>query len=733
MSVSAKTIELSVKGMDCADCATHVEHAVSALPGVSRAQVFLMTDLGIVEFDPARVDERKIIRAVESAGYHANVAGAETAQQNRARQLADRVRLAFVGAVGVLAVAAFVAERTGLVQAALERIPPWLALLAVLAGGVPIFIAAIKALLARQITADVLMAVGITAATALGEFAAAAMIVFFMTIAHFLESFTTGRSREAIRSLMRITPKTARVLRDGAEAQVGIEQVQPGDRVLVRPGEQIPVDGRVLAGHSFVDQAPITGESLPVEKNAGDKVFAGTLNQLGALTVDVTCIGRDTTLGKIVRLVEEAEASKAPVQKFADRYSSYFLPVMLGIGLLTMLVTRDPRHGIAVLVVACPCAVALATPLSVVASMGAAARRGILVKGGLYLEALARVDTVVVDKTGTLTLGKPSVTQISNFKSRDGNRISEIGNSRPGFQSPTSDLRPPTSDLRHQESEVLALAASLERYSEHPLAGAVIAEATARGLTLDNAHDFAAIPGKGVTARVNGDVACVGTRALLDECGVQVSAGDARRAEDLEAQGQTVLWLARGIEALGLIAVADVIRPEVPSAIAELKKLGIRRIVLLTGDTERTANAVAAQLGITEVRANLLPQDKIEAVRALQAEGRKVAMIGDGINDAPALAQANVGIAMGAAGADVALEAAHVALMRDDWRLVPEAIRVGRRTFRTIQQNITFGVLYNIAGVTLAALGILPPVLAAAAQSLPDVAVFLNSSRLLRR
>jgi Cd2+/Zn2+-exporting ATPase/Cu+-exporting ATPase len=360
--------------------------------------------------------------------------------------------------------------------------------------------------------------------------------------------------------------------------------------------------------------------------------------------------------------------------------------------------------------------VALATPLSVVASMGAAAKRGILVKGGLYLEALARVDTIVVDKTGTLTLGKPSVTQISNFGAV--------------WLKPDEYAK---SQISNPTLEILALAASLERYSEHPLAGAVVAEATARGLTLDGAHDFAAIPGKGVTARVNGDAVCVGTRSLLDERGVQVGADDARRAEELEAQGQTVLWLARGTETLGLIAVADVVRPEVPSAIVELKKLGIRRIVLLTGDNERTANAVAAQLGITEVRANLLPQDKIEAVRALQAEGRKVAMIGDGINDAPALAQADVGIAMGAAGADVALEAAHVALMRDDWNQVPEAIRVGRRTFRTIQQNITFGVLYNIAGVTLAALGILPPVLAAAAQSLPDVAVFLNSSRLLRR
>ncbi len=703
MSIAAKTIELSVKGMDCAECALHVEHAVGTLPGVAKAQVFLMTERGVVTFDPAQVDERKIIRAVESVGYRASVAGQEEAQNNRAARLADTARLAFVAGVGLLAVAALVGERTGLVKAAMARIPPWLALLAVLAGGIPIFIAAIQSLLSRQISADVLMAVGITAATALGEFAAAAMIVFFMTVAHFLESFTTNRSREAVRTLMRIAPRTARVLRDGAEAEVGLEQLQPGDAVIVRPGEQIPVDGHVLSGHSSVDQAPITGESIPVEKNAGDKVFAGTYNQLGALTVEVTCIGRDTTLGKIARLVEEAEASKAPVQKFADRYSSYFLPVVLGIGLLTMLISRDIRHGIAVLVVACPCAVALATPLSVVASTGSAARKGILVKGGLYLEALARVDTVVVDKTGTLTLGKPVVTEISNLKSQ----ISK--------------------------DEVLALAATLEQYSEHPLAGAVMAKAKARGLASDGVHDFEAIPGKGVVARVNGEVACIGTRSLLDERNVPVSGGAAQLAEELEAQGQTVLWLARDSTALGLIAVADVIRPEVPAAMAELERLGIKCIVLLTGDNERTANAVAAQLGIREVRANLLPQDKIEAVKALQAEGRRVAMVGDGINDAPALAQADVGIAMGAAGTGVALEAAHVALMRDDWSQVPEAIRVGRRTFRTIQQNIMFGVLYNIAGVSLAALGVLPPVLAAAAQSLPDVAVFLNSSRLLRR
>ena len=453
MSLTAKTIELNVKGMDCADCARHVEHAVSALSGVARAQVFLMTEKGVIEFDPARVDERQIIGAVESAGYHATVAGQDTARHTRAAQTADAIRLAFIAVVGLLAIAAFVAERSGLAQAAMSRIPWWLALLAVLAGGIPIFIAAIKGLLVRQINADVLMTVGILAATSLGEFSAAAMIVFFMTTAHFLESFTTGKSREAIRSLVRLAPKTARVLRDGSEVEVGIEQLAPAITSSSGPANRVPVDGRVIAGRSAVDQAPITGESLPVEKGAGDQVFAGTLNQLGALTVEATCIGRDTTLGKIVRLVEEAEASKAPVQKFADRYSAYFLPVVLGIGLLTMLISRDVRHGIAVLVVACPCAVALATPLSVVASTGAAARRGILIKGGLYLEALAHADTLVVDKTGTLTLGKPVVTQISNINSQ----ISK--------------------------DKVLGLAAELEQYREHPLAGAVLARSQSARIT----------------------------------------------------------------------------------------------------------------------------------------------------------------------------------------------------------------------------------------------------------
>lgn len=703
MATSTQTIELDVKGMDCADCALHVEHAVSALPGVARAQVFLMTEKGIVEFDPARVDERKIIRAVESAGYRAAVAGVDAAQPGGAARLAGLARLAFVGAVGLLGIAMLLAEWLGLLDAALQRIPTWLALLAVLAGGAPIFLAAFNGLRTRQINADLLMTVGISAALLLGEYVAASLIAFFMTVAHLLESFTTGRSRQAIRSLIRMAPKTARVLRDGLEVQAGIEQLQPGDHVIVRPGEQIPVDGRILSGRSAVDQAPITGESLPVEKNAGDMVFAGTLNQLGALTVEVTSIGRDTTLGKIIRLVEEAEASKAPVQKFADRYSAFFLPVVLGVGLLTMLISGNVRSGIAVMVVACPCAVALATPLSVVASTGAAARRGILVKGGLFLEALGRVDTIVVDKTGTLTLGKPSVTQISNIKGQ------------------------------MSKDEVLGLAAALERYSEHPLAGAVMAEASARGLALQDAHDFQAVPGQGVVAKVNGDPVCLGARSLLESRSVPVSAEDAARAEEWEAQGQTVLWLARNSEPLGLVAVADVIRPEAPAAMAELKRLGLDNIILLTGDNQRVANAVAAQLGIARVHANLLPQDKIEIVRALQTEGRKVAMIGDGINDAPALAQADVGIAMGVAGTGVALEAAHVALMRDDWSQVPEAIRVGRRTFRTIKQNIVFGVVYNVVGVALAALGFLPPVLAAAAQSLPDVAVFLNSSRLLRQ
>ncbi len=698
--------ELRIEGMDCAECAMRVERQLTKLAGVSQVKVLLAAEKGVVTYDPRQTSLAQIKAAIEETGYRVREPGEEASAKGEgpgrwAGRLTS-VRLAFVGVVGLLALMEIGAEWLGLLNPAVAWVPAPVALAAVLVGGYPIFKGAFLGLRARSINVDLLMTIGILAAVSIGEFVSAALLVLFILIAHFLEGFTTDRARAAIRELVALTPKKARVVQDGREVEVGANELRPGDLVVVRPGESIPADGRVVAGHSSVNQAAITGESMPVEKGPGDEVFAGTLNELGSLRVQVARVGADTTLGKIIRLVEEAESAKAPVQRFADRFTTYFLPVVIIAASLTYLLSRNVVATIAVLVVACPCAVALATPLAVVASVGSAARRGLLIKGGLYLEALAKVDTVLMDKTGTLTFGEPRVTDV-------------VTNDR----------------VEVARGELLRLAAGAERYSEHTLASAILGEAEEESPSLPEPESFEVVPGQGIVARLDGREVVLGNRSLMAANGVAIPADLEDRATALESAGKTVVFLARDGVLLGIIAVADVVREEVPRAIAELKELGIERLLLLTGDNERTAAAVAAQLGI-DYRAGLLPQDKIAIVRALQAGGHRVAMIGDGINDAPALTQADVGIAMGVAGTDVALEAADVALMGDDWRRVPEAIRIGRRAFRTIQQNIAFGVLFNVVGISLAAVGILSPVLAAAAESLPDVAVFLNSSRLLR-
>ncbi|MBI5653100.1 MAG: cation-translocating P-type ATPase, partial [Chloroflexi bacterium] len=594
---------------------------------------------------------------------------------------------------------------------------------------------------ARHINADLLMSVAIIAATALGEFISAALIVFFMSIAHFLENFTTEKSRAAIRHLIALAPTTARVLRDGAEIETPIAALRAGDVIVIRPGERLPADGNVIEGASAVDQSPITGESLPVEKRAGDTIFAGSVNQRGALQVRVSRVGRDSLLGKIIRLVEEAEAAKAPVQKFADRYSAIYLPVVIGASLITFALTQNPTNAIAVLVVACPCAIALATPLAVVAGVGRAASQGILIKGGLYLESLAKINTLVMDKTGTLTFGRPRVTdvEISDFKFQISNSQSQdLGASVISRSEATRNLDPTARFLASLEmtddsskSEILRLAAIAEKYSEHPLASAILDEAHARGIVVATPESFEVIAGQGVVARLNGNQIAFGNRRLMDAREIAIDRALDEHVAALEREGKTVMYLADNHHIAGIIAVADVVRDEVPRALDELRRAGIREMFLLTGDNARVASALAQELGV-EHRAEMLPADKIAFVRDLQARGRRVAMIGDGINDAPALAQADVGIAMGVAGTDVAMDAAHVALMTDDWSHIPIAMRLARRTFRTIQQNIAFGLFFNVAGLLLASTGIFTPVMAAAAQSLPDVAVFLNSSRLLR-
>ena len=681
--------------MDCAECTQHVQHAIAKLPGVESVKVLLAIEKAIIQLDPDQVDLPAIRKAVASAGDYSVPETAPSPAAPPMGHFNRQLVLLLAGVFSVVVSIVILGEWLGMFEILNEIVPFPIGVAIVLVGGWPVFRNVIRATLKRQITSHTLMTIGAVAALAVGEWVTAAIVVVFMRVGEYLENFTTESARRAVKELTAIAPQTARLERDGVEAEVPVAQVKVGEIVIVRPGERIPIDGEAVAGQATIDQAAITGESMPVEVASGSHVFAATIAKLGSLRVKTLRVGADTTFGRVVKMVEEAEAHRADVQRFADKFSAYYLPVVTGLAALTFLISRNPLSTAAVLVVACSCSIALATPVAMLASIGGSAKRGLLIKGGKYLETLARADIVLVDKTGTLTLGQPQITDVISLNGL-----------------PTS--------------EVLALAASAERYSEHPLAEAVRAAARAQNLSLSEPQDFEAIPGMGIRARVNGSLVAIGNRRLIP---VAESLPIARQ---LEGQGKTLLFLAHNAELAAVLAAADTLRPDVPAALAELRALGIKHVELLTGDNERTATALAEKLGV-QYRANLLPENKIEVVKDYQAKGHTVVMIGDGVNDAPALAQSNIGIAMGAAGTDIALEAAHVALMREDWSLVPEVIRIARRTMGIVKMNLAFTAVYNVVGLALAAFGILPPVLAAAAQSLPDLGILANSARLLRQ
>jgi Cu+-exporting ATPase len=715
MAAEISTVEMQVPGLCCLECSQGVDQALRRTPGVQDLHVLSMAEKVVITYDAAATEPGRLAQVVTDAGHPVaswQVAGGQAGQtpaasafpfprQGRYALAFAVLRLAFVGAVSLIALVEIVGESFGLFHAVALNVPVPVALAVVVVGGYPIFWSALQGLLRRQITINAVMSVGILAAAATGEVISAALIVFFMLIARFLESKTTGRARRAVAELAELAPKTARVKREHGEETVAIAALQVDDAVIVRAGEPVPIDGVVLAGQGIVNQAPITGESLPVEKVPGSEVFAGTLAERGYLEVRVQRIGEQTALGRIMHLVEEAETHKAPVQKFADRFSALFLPCVLTLALLTFGVSHHLEAAIAVLVAACPCAVGLATPLSVVAAVGSGARRGLLIKGGLALEQLASVDTLVVDKTGTLTSGHPQVTTIVSW---------------------TGELT---------QEDVLAWAAALEQAAAHPLASAIVQAANVRQLLIPLIEESSVRPSRGVVGHTQDAFFLLGAQRLLDEEGVQLSPEHQGEIAELEAAGQTVLTLVRNGKVMGLLAVADTLRPEVPAALKQVRALGIARILLLTGDHEHAARSIAQAAGISEVHAQLLPEEKIALVKQLQAEGRRVLMVGDGINDAPALTEASVGIAMGTIGTAVAQEAADVALLRDDWNQVPEAIRLGRRTARTIRQNIFFGVGFTALVMGLASFGIIGSIVAAASQSVPDVAVALNATRLL--
>jgi len=575
-----------------------------------------------------------------------------------------------------------------------------LALFATLFGGYLRFVSGFKDIFNRKITVNVFVTVALVATIAVGEFRAAAIVVFIMAVAGALETYTLDKTRRSIRNLLDLTPKMATVRRNNEEVIIPVNEVQIEDVVVVRPRGRIPVDGIVVAGESSVNQAPITGESMPVEKFKGGEVFGGTLNETGRLEISTTKIGADTTLARIVHLVEQAQGTKAPIQNLADRFTVWFLPTVLVLAIIAFLTSGDVGVAVSVLLVACPCAFAIATPTAVTAGISNMARRAVLIKGGVFLELAKKMDVLLVDKTGTFTFGKPTVVDIVSL-----------------------DGMP--------KEEVLRLAAIAEKYSEHPLARSVMARAKEWDIEVPDPDEFNIEVGMGVTARLGDKKILVGNNKFLQDKGTHITDYIENAISEQTEQGRTTVLVANDLKPVGLIAIADEIRSETPHAIASLKAMGLKEIIMLTGDNYKVAKAVVEEIGVDDFQAELLPEQKLQYVEKLQKQGKIVGMIGDGINDAPALALADVGIAMGAAGTDVAVETADVTLMNDDLSRVVNFMDMSKKVLLRIKLNIFFSIVYNIIGFVLAGLGMLTPVLAVMFQEAGCITVVFSSTLLL--
>ena len=743
-------VTIPIGGMTCAACARRVEKAIGKLEGVEETSVNFATEKAMVTYDPQTVRLSAIRGAIEKAGYQALEANkADAGDEDRARKQREiktlwtkfivsavfSIPLLYIAMVPMIKIVRlpFPAGIDPMQFPLIYALAELFLVVPVLGVGYKFYTVGFKALIQRSPNMDSLIAVGTTAAVlysiyntfqiAAGHFMAveslyfetAGVIITLILLGKSLEAVSKGRTSEAIKKLMGLTPKTATILMDGVEKEIPIDEVEIGDIILVKPGEKIPVDGTVISGHTAIDESMLTGESMPVDKKEGDPVYAASLNTTGALQFKAEKIGSDTALAQIIKLVEDAQGSKAPIAQMADIVSGYFVPVVCAIALLSGIAWYFGTGGdlkfaltifISVLVIACPCALGLATPTAIMVGTGKGAENGILIKGGEALETAHKITTIVFDKTGTITEGKPTVTDV----------LAADGISK---------------------DHLLQITASAEKGSEHPLGQAIVRGAGEAGLEILATEQFISLTGRGIEARINGEDVLAGNWKLMDERNISLS-GMEESSDRLAEEGKTPMYVALNGELAGIVAVADVVKESSRAAIESLHNMGME-VAMITGDNKKTAAAIAKQVGIDRVLSEVLPQDKSSEVKKLQSEGRIVAMVGDGINDAPALAQADIGIAIGS-GTDVAMESADIVLMRSDLMDVPTAIQLSRQTIRNIKQNLFWAFGYNVIGIPIAA-GLLHllfngpllnPIFAAAAMSLSSVSVLTNALRLKR-
>ncbi|MBD2568769.1 heavy metal translocating P-type ATPase [Anabaena lutea] len=739
---------LKLRGMSCASCARSIEDAISSVPGVNECSVNFGAEQATVDYDPRTTDLQAIQDAVDAAGYYAyplqeqNLMAGEDDEEKRHRLKESRDLQQKVTVGGIMSIVLVIGSLPMMTGLNLPFIPtwlhnPWVQLVLTTPVqfwcGYSFYVNSWKAFKRHAATMDTLIALGTSAAYFYSLFPTVfpsffisqglqpdiyyetcAVVITLILLGRLFENRAKGQTSEAIRKLIGLQAKTARLIRNGREIDVPIEQVQIGDVVLVRPGEKIPVDGEVVDGTSTVDEAMVTGESLPVKKHPGDEVIGATINKTGSFKFRATRVGKDTVLAQIVQLVQQAQGSKAPIQRLADQVTGWFVPAVIAIAILTFIiwynimgnVTLALITTVGVLIIACPCALGLATPTSVMVGTGKGAENGILIKGAESLEIAHQIQTIVLDKTGTITQGKPTVT---DFLTVDGTRN---GN----------------------ELKLIQLAASLERNSEHPLAEAVVRYAEFQQVPLADVRDFEAIAGSGVQGVVSNRLVQIGTQRWMEELSINTQALQQDK-ERLEYLGKTAVWLAIDSEIKGLMGIADAIKPTSTQAVRALQKLGLE-VVMLTGDNRRTAESIAREVGIKRVLAEVRPDQKAATVQAIQAEGKIVAMVGDGINDAPALAQADVGIAIGT-GTDVAIAASDITLISGDLQGIVTAIQLSRATIRNIRQNLFFAFIYNVAGIPIAAGILFPffgwllnPIIAGAAMAFSSVSVVTNALRL---